>query len=145
LTNGHAASASPQTIVAGTGGVVMGVPSLVVSQGHPLHELGEVTIAARPEQEVEMIGHRAVGQQPHAVPGHCFSQGPAVNAHLTKDHALSALLAAGNKLEHTVALHSNEPDRPGSSRIGKLVLKSSETSKGDETTTNVYRYEIYQL
>jgi hypothetical protein len=52
------------------------VPSLGVSQGQPLHELGEVTIAARPEQEVEMIGHQAVGQQPHAIPGHCFSQDP---------------------------------------------------------------------
>jgi hypothetical protein len=55
---------------------VMGVPSLGVSQGQPLHELGEVTIAARPEQEVEMIGHQAVGQQLHGVPGHCFSQDP---------------------------------------------------------------------
>jgi hypothetical protein len=25
---------------------------------------------------VEIIGHQAVGQQPHAVPGHCFSQYP---------------------------------------------------------------------
>ncbi len=62
--------------VAGTGGVVMGVLSLGVSQGQPQHELGEVTIAARPEQEVEMIGHQAVRQQPHAIPGHCFSQDP---------------------------------------------------------------------
>ena len=52
------------------------MPALGVSQGQPLHELGEVTIAARPEQEVEMIGHQAIGQQPHGVPGQCFSQDP---------------------------------------------------------------------
>ena len=61
-------------MVPGTGGMVMGVPALGVSQGQPLHELGEVAIAAWPEQEVEMIGHQAIGQQPHGVPGHCFSQ-----------------------------------------------------------------------
>ena len=60
--------------VTGTGGAVMGMPALSVSQGQPLHELGEVTVAAGPKQEVEMIGHQAVGQQPHGVPGHCFSQ-----------------------------------------------------------------------
>jgi hypothetical protein len=43
---------------------------------HHSHESREITIAPRPEQEVEMIGHHAIGQQPHDVPGHSVSQDP---------------------------------------------------------------------
>jgi hypothetical protein len=60
----------------GAGSVVMGVPPLGVGQGQPLHELGQVPIAPGPEQEVEVIGHQAVSQQPHIEPGHGFGQDP---------------------------------------------------------------------
>src|SRR5205814_4742552 len=36
-----------------------------VRHGEPAHEAGEVTILAGPEQEVEVVGHEARGQQPH--------------------------------------------------------------------------------
>jgi hypothetical protein len=39
-----------------------------------LHELGQVPIAAGTKQEVEVIGHQAVSQQPHIEPGHGFGQ-----------------------------------------------------------------------
>jgi hypothetical protein len=60
----------------GAGGLVMGVPPLGMGQGQPLHELGQVPIAAGPEQEVEVIGHQEISQQPHIEPGHGFGQDP---------------------------------------------------------------------
>jgi hypothetical protein len=58
----------------GAGGVEMSVPALGVGQGQSLHELGQVPIAAGPEQEVEANGHQAVSQQPHIEPGHRLGQ-----------------------------------------------------------------------
>jgi hypothetical protein len=46
---------------------MMGMPALGVSQSQPAHEEGQVSIVARPEQEVEVVGQQAVGQQPHVV------------------------------------------------------------------------------
>jgi hypothetical protein len=53
--------------VAGAGRVVVSVPSLGVRHGEPAHELREVAIGARPEQEMEVVGHHAIGQQPHVI------------------------------------------------------------------------------
>jgi hypothetical protein len=36
-----------------------------VSREQPLHPLAQITIAKRPEDEVEMIGQKTIGQNPH--------------------------------------------------------------------------------
>ena len=41
------------------------LPALSVHVGHPLHEAGEVAVVLRPEDKVPMIGHPAVGTDPH--------------------------------------------------------------------------------
>jgi hypothetical protein len=53
--------------VAGSGRVAVGVPALGVRHGEPAHERGEVAIGARPEQEMKVVGHHAIGQQPHVL------------------------------------------------------------------------------
>jgi hypothetical protein len=60
--------------VTGTGGVVMRVPALSVSQGQPPHEVGRVAIAAVPDHELEMIRHHSSRKQQHVVPDHNFSR-----------------------------------------------------------------------
>jgi hypothetical protein len=36
-----------------------------VARREPLHPVAEVAVFSRPEDEVEMVGHEAIGQQPH--------------------------------------------------------------------------------
>ena len=60
--------------MAGAGRAVVGVPTLGVCQGEPAHELGEFTILVRPEQDVEVVRHQAVGQQSHVVPCDGFGE-----------------------------------------------------------------------
>lgn len=53
--------------VATAGGVAVGVPALGVGHGEPAHEVGELAVLARPEDEVEVVGHEHVGTDPHAL------------------------------------------------------------------------------
>jgi hypothetical protein len=45
--------------------VAMGVPALGVGHGEPLHESRELAVGFWPEDEVEMIGHEAIGAYAH--------------------------------------------------------------------------------
>lgn len=53
--------------VARPGGMAMGMPALGMGHRQPSHESGQVAIASGPEDEVEVVGHDAVGQHPHGV------------------------------------------------------------------------------
>ena len=50
--------------VAASAGVAVGVPALGVGHGEPLHEAGELSILGGEEDEVEVVGHEAVGATP---------------------------------------------------------------------------------
>ena len=52
----------------------MGVPALRMRQGQPPREVREVAIAARPEDEVPVIGHHAPREDPHPGPLAGFPQ-----------------------------------------------------------------------
>jgi hypothetical protein len=54
----------------GAGRSVVRMPPLGVRHGEPAHEPGEVAILAGPEQDVEVVGHQAVSQQPHVTAHH---------------------------------------------------------------------------
>ena len=47
--------------------VLVGLPSLGGRHGEPMHERVEVAIGTRPEQEMEVVGHHAIGQPPHVI------------------------------------------------------------------------------
>jgi hypothetical protein len=46
---------------AGPGGVMMRMPALRMRDGNPAEDLGEFSILTRPEEEMPVIGHQAVG------------------------------------------------------------------------------------
>jgi hypothetical protein len=71
----HGEGLEPPLIeVSGTGRPVVGVPALGMCHGEPAHKAGEVAVLARPEQEMEVVGHQAVSQQSHVVAGDCLGQ-----------------------------------------------------------------------
>ncbi len=43
------------------GGVMMGMPALRMGDGDPAEHLGEFAILSRPEEEMPVIGHQAIG------------------------------------------------------------------------------------
>jgi hypothetical protein len=51
-------------------------PLLGVGQGEPAHEPGEVAVRPRPDDEMEVVGHDAVGEQSHVVAIHRLGQKP---------------------------------------------------------------------
>ena len=55
-------------------GVVMCVPPLRVSQRQPAHELGQIAVASRPQDQVPMIRHQTIRENPHVHPGQSFFQ-----------------------------------------------------------------------
>jgi hypothetical protein len=46
----------------GASTVVVGVPTHGMRQRQPVQKVGQFTVLARPEDEVKMVGHQAVGQ-----------------------------------------------------------------------------------
>ena len=54
--------------VAGAGRVAMGVPTLRVREGQPAGEAGEVVFFSWPNDQMPMVGHHAIREQPHAGP-----------------------------------------------------------------------------
>jgi len=58
------------------GGMMVGVPAPGVGHGQPPHEPGEIAVAVGPDHQMEMVGHRAVGEQPHVVPRHSLGRNP---------------------------------------------------------------------
>ena len=53
----------PLINVPGAGRLMLGMPALCMSQRQPPHELRQLAVGARQEQQVEMCGHQAIGQQ----------------------------------------------------------------------------------
>ena len=51
--------------MAAAGTAPVGVPALGMGQGEQAHEGGEVIVAPRPEDQVPMIGHEAIGEDTH--------------------------------------------------------------------------------
>jgi hypothetical protein len=51
--------------MSGTNGVAMQVPSPDVSGREAMHEGGEVVVLIRPQDEMPMIWHQAVGNNSH--------------------------------------------------------------------------------
>jgi len=51
--------------VAAAGGLMMGMPELGVRLGESAGEARQVAVAARPDDQVPVVGHEAVGEQPH--------------------------------------------------------------------------------
>ncbi len=49
----------------GTAAVVVRMPTHGMGQGQPVEEIREFAVLMRPENEVEVVGHEAVGQQAH--------------------------------------------------------------------------------
>jgi hypothetical protein len=49
----------------GTAAVVVRVPTHGMRQGQPMQELGQFAVLMGPDNEVEVIGHEAIGQQAH--------------------------------------------------------------------------------
>ena len=64
LLNGEGLEA-PLVERPGAAGVVVGVPAHGMRQGQPVQEVGQVAVVVRPEDEMEVVGHEAIGQQPH--------------------------------------------------------------------------------
>jgi hypothetical protein len=54
----------------------MGMSALGVGHGQPAHEGGEVAVLAGPQQQMEVVGHEAVGQQSHVEAGDGLLQDP---------------------------------------------------------------------
>lgn len=54
--------------VAAAGRVAVGVPALRVREGQPADELRQLAILPRPDDEVPVVGHHAVGQEPRPRP-----------------------------------------------------------------------------
>ena len=48
--------------------MVVGVPALGVSHGQPADEPRQVAVGSGPDNEMEMVGHDAVGQDAHRRP-----------------------------------------------------------------------------
>ena len=52
---------------------VLGMPPSRVRVGEPTHELSQISVLLWVEDEMPVIGHQAIGQQPHAIFLHaCF-------------------------------------------------------------------------
>ena len=51
--------------VSRSGGLVLGVPPLGMGERKPTHEAREVVVGAGPDDQVEVIGHDAVGEEPN--------------------------------------------------------------------------------
>jgi len=49
----------------GAAAVVVGVPTHGMCQGQPMQEVRQVTVLVGPEDQMEMVGHEAEGQQTH--------------------------------------------------------------------------------
>jgi hypothetical protein len=47
----------------GAAAVVVGVPPHGMRQGQPVQEVGQLAVLLRPQDEVEVVGHEAIGQQ----------------------------------------------------------------------------------
>src|SRR5271166_4895526 len=62
--------------VASTGRMAMGMPPLRVGHGEPAHELRQVPVLSRPDHQMKMVGHHAIGQQPHVIPRHRLADCP---------------------------------------------------------------------
>jgi hypothetical protein len=45
-----------------------------VRRGHPTHELAQVAILSRPQHDMPVIRHQAIGQYPHRYVGERVSQ-----------------------------------------------------------------------
>ncbi len=56
---------APLVQMAGSGRAMMCMPALGVGQRHPGHELGELPISPWPQHEMPVVGHDAVGEDPH--------------------------------------------------------------------------------
>ena len=55
---------TPLIEVASAARSAKGVPALRVSQCQPAHELRQLAVLSRPDQQMPMVGHQAIGQKP---------------------------------------------------------------------------------
>src|SRR3990167_5467588 len=110
-------------------GVMMRMPSLGVRQREPAHEAREIPIVIRPQHQMPVIGHQAVGEDPH---GHSLTRlrqhpleggiiavfleqrAPAIRA---IEHVIDQVAWRGAEgTAHHDALMIQSPTAPGSSK-----------------------------
>jgi hypothetical protein len=60
--------------VAGAGSVVVGMIALGVGLGEAVHEVAELVLRSRPDDEVPVIGHEAIGEEAYRDAGVCFGE-----------------------------------------------------------------------
>ena len=98
--------------MAGSGGMVVGVPAHAVRVGQPAAEGAELAVGFRPKNEMPMVGHQGEGEDPQGAFLEGFGQ------HAEKGGVVSGFFEQGQARDGAIEDMVNETARCVSSNAG---------------------------